>query len=182
MNFMHLLVVLALTMIAFFAVALVAGQLMFRKHRGVSREEFVKAFSGTEIPVEIPATVYDFYKKRVVFKDFSIAPDDTYEEALHKCEEDIEDDARFLMKELGLKPPSLEVQQQWSQQVLSARAKSQPGPRFSADSSKLLQPIQSVRDMVLWLNWVRQHRDVTVSGGKWGQTENGNAGTDGTLH
>ena len=164
MNLMHLFVVFALTMLAFFAVALVCGQLMFRKHRGVSREDFIKAFSDTEVPAEIPATVYDFYKKGVVFKDFSVAPDDTYDEALHKCEEDIEDDAGFLMKKLGLRPLSLELQQQWSEQVLDSRSKSQRGPSFSADSTKLLQPIQTVRDMVLWLNWVRQHQDVTVSG------------------
>jgi hypothetical protein len=158
MNLMHLLVVFALTMLAFFAVALVCGQLMFRKHRGVSRDEFIKAFSGDEVPAEIPATVYDFYKKGIVFKDFSIAPDDTYDEALHKCEEDIGDDAGFLMKKLGLKPLPLEVQQQWSEHILSSRAKSQMGPMFSADSTKSLQPIQTVRDMVLWLNWVRQHQ------------------------
>lgn len=145
-------------MLVFFAVALCVGQMMFRKHRGLSREDFIKAFSETEMPAEIPGTVYDFYKKGTIFKDFSIAPEDTYDEALHECEEDIEDDARFLMKELDLKPPSLELQQQWSEQVLHSRAKSRLTPKSSVDSTKLLQPIQTVRDMVLWLNWVRQHQ------------------------
>ena len=30
------------------------------------------------------------------------------------------------------------------------------------DSAKLLQPIQTVRDMVLWLNWVQQHQQQTL--------------------
>jgi hypothetical protein len=59
------------------------------------------------MPAEIPATVYDFYKEGTVFNDFGVASDDTYEEALHKCEEDIEDDAAFLMKKLGLKAAAL---------------------------------------------------------------------------
>ena len=159
---MHLLAASALTIIVFVAVALTVGQLTFRKHRGISREEFIKAFSQTEIPAEIPATVYDFYAKRVVFQHFSIAPDDSYQEALHECEEDIEDDARFLLQKLGIKPPSLEVHQQWSEQVLSTRAKSQPMPNFLVDPAKLLQPIQTVRDMVLWLNWVQQHQQQTL--------------------
>jgi hypothetical protein len=159
MNFMHLLLVFGLTMLAFFAVALICGQLMLRKHRGVSREEFIKAFSGTEIPAEIPATVYDFYKKGVVFKDFGIAPDDNYEEALHKCEEDIEDDAGFFLNKLGFRPLSLELQQKWNEQVLYSGWRSERGPNFSADPNKLLQPIQTVRDMVLWLDWVRQHQN-----------------------
>jgi len=159
---MHLFAASALTIIVFVSVALTVGQLTFRKHRGISREEFIKAFSQTEVPAEIPATVYDFYTKRVVFQHFSIAPDDSYREALHECEEDIEDDARFLLQKLGLKPPSLEVHQQWSEQVLSTRAKSQSVPTFLLDSTKLLQPIQTVRDMVLWLNWVRQHQQQTL--------------------
>jgi hypothetical protein len=142
----------------------VVAQLMFRKQRGLSREDFVTAFSGTGVATEIPEAVYDFYKRGVVFKEFSIAPDDTYEDALHECEEDVEDDARYLMKELGLKLPSLEVQQQWSEQVISSRAKRQSVPSFSPDSARLLRPIQTVRDMVLWLDWVRQHQDTTVSG------------------
>ncbi|MBV9180950.1 MAG: hypothetical protein JO356_06530 [Acidobacteria bacterium] len=160
---MNLLAVAVVVTIAFLVVALIAAQVMFRRHRGVSREQFIKAFSGTEIPAEVPAAVYDFYKKHVVFKNFSIAPDDTYDEQLREGEEDIEDDARFLMKKLGLQPPSLEVQQQWSEQMLSSRMRPQNTPKLSADSSKLLQPIQTVRDMVLWLDWVRQHQHVPVS-------------------
>ncbi len=158
MNFTTLVTVAGLTILAFFGVALVRGQIIMRKHRGVSRHDFIDAFSSAQIPAEIPAAVYDFYKRGVVSKDFSIAPDDSYEEVLHKCEEDIEDDARFLMKELGLKFPSLEAQQQWSQEVLSSRAAVQSIPTFSSDPNRLLQPIQTLRDMVLWLNWVRRHQ------------------------
>jgi hypothetical protein len=77
----------------FIAVVKLVFDLCMRKHHGVSRDEFLRAFSG-EIPTEIPAAVYDYYKKMVNFKEFSVAPDDTYE-MLHKGEEDIEDDADF---------------------------------------------------------------------------------------
>ena len=160
---MNLLLVGALVTVAFFALALVFGQLGLRGHRGMSREEFIRAFSGTDIPNEIPAAVYDYYKKTVIFREFSIAPDDSYEDVFRKCEEDIEDDARLLMKKLSFKPPSLEAQQQWSEQILASRATSPSTPGFSVDSTKLLQPIQTVRDMVLWLNWVRQQQEVAAS-------------------
>ena len=153
---MNLLVVGALVTIAFFVLALVSGQLSLRRHRGVPREEFIGAFSGTDIPVEIPGAVYDYYKRTVIFKEFSIAPDDSYEEVFHKGEEDIEDDARLLMNTLSIEPPSLEVQQRWTERILASRATSPTTPRFSVDSAELLRPIHTVRDMVLWLNWARQ--------------------------
>lgn len=149
---MNLFVVAVLTMLMFFAIAMIFGQLGLRKHRGISREEFVKAFSNDGVALDIPATVYDFYKRGVVFKNFSIAPDDTYEDVLHKCDEDIDDDARFLMKKLGLKAPGLEAREQWIERSLSSRAYSLSMPQFRGDSSKLLQPIQTIRDMVLWLD------------------------------
>ena len=94
--------------VVFIAVVKFVFDMRMRKHHGVSRNEFLSAFSGTEIAPEIPAAVYDYYKKMVNFREFSVAPDDTYE-MLHKGEEDIEDDARFLMKKLWLKPPSEEI-------------------------------------------------------------------------
>jgi hypothetical protein len=149
--------------VVFIAVVKLVFDVRMRKHHGVSRDEFLRAFSDTEIPAEIPAAVYDYYKKMVNFKEFSVAPDDTYE-MLHKGEEDIEDDARFLMKKLKLRPPSEEVPLQWTEQTQTARATSLSAPRFSVDSTRWMQSIQTVRDMVLWLNFVRQHQEVTVPG------------------
>lgn len=149
-----------------FAVFIVIATLVFhwrmRKHHGVSREEFITAFADAAIPAEIPAAVYDYYKKGMLFKEFSIAPDDSYRDVLREGEEDIEDDARFLMKKLSLKPPSEEAQRHWNEQALTSRATTLSTPRFSVDSSRWMQPIQTVREMVLWLNWVRQHQQVAA--------------------
>lgn len=151
---MSILLITIVVMLILLSLALVFGQLGLRKHRGVSREEFIRAFSA-DIPKEIPAAVYDYYKKGIIFGQFSISPDDSYD-VFPKCEEDIEDDARFLMKKLNLRRPSESIQQEWLERSLSARTAVQATPTFSVDSSNILQPIRTVREMVLWLNWVRE--------------------------
>ncbi len=155
--FYTLLYVLGATLVFIFIATLVSHRRM-RKHRGVSREEFISAFSGTNIPAEIPATVYDYYKRMVIFKEFGIAPDDAYQDVLCEGEEEIDDDAEFLMKELGLKPPSEEVRLQWTEQILASRREPPHPLRLSADSTQWMQPIQTLREMVLWLDWVREHQ------------------------
>lgn len=156
---MNLLVVAVLTIAVFLIAAMLAAQLGLRKHRVCRVKISSKRSPETRVAPEIPAAVYDFYKRGVLSKDFGITPEDTYEHVLHKCNQDIEDDARFLMKRLRLQPISLESREQWIEHALSSRASLLSAPHFSADSSKLLQPIQTIRDMVLWLDWVRQHQN-----------------------
>lgn len=141
----------------FIAIATFISHWRLRKHHGVPREEFIRAFVDANVPDEIPAAVYDFYKRGALFKEFGVAPDDSYELVLEEGEEEIEDDARFLMKELGLKPPSEEVRAQWSERMLASRRKSFDPPPL--DSGRWMQPIQTVRDMVLWLNWIHEHQE-----------------------
>lgn len=140
------------------ATAFVVGQRYLGKHRGVSREKFVRTFANVGIPTEIPAAVYDFYKSRVIPRNFSIAPDDKYS-ALLEGDDEIDDDAESLMKKLDLRPPSEEVQVQWIQRVLASRRKSLGAPGLTVDAA----PIQTLRDMVFWLDWVRQHQETTSS-------------------
>lgn len=83
---------------------------------------------------EIPAAVYDYYKSQAISKKFSLAPDDNYEEVLSEGNEDIDDDAAFLMKKLGLKIPS------------------------DAESVQPDTRIRTLRDMVRWLDKLRQHQ------------------------
>jgi hypothetical protein len=118
------------------AVALVVGQRRLGRHRGVSREEFVGAFAASEIPPEIPGAVYDYYKSLVIAWSFSVAPDDDYQHVLSEGEEDIDDDARFLIKKLRLKTPA-----EYAAARLEAR-------------------IATLRDMVAWLDWVRRHQSL----------------------
>jgi len=51
--------------VIFIVVATIAFQWRMGKHRGVSREEFIATFDAA-IPTEIPAAVYDYYKKGVI--------------------------------------------------------------------------------------------------------------------
>jgi|SRR5215469_1806678 len=143
--------------VIFIAVATFMFHWRLRKHHGLPREEFIRSFADTKIPKEIPTAVYDFYKKGMLFKEFGVSPDDSYEHVLQEGEEDIDDDARFLMKKLGLKPPSEDVRAQWAEQILASRRK--PLDPVPLDSSRWMQPIQTVRDMVLWLNWIREHQE-----------------------
>ena len=122
----------------FIAVAKLVLDLRMRKHHGVPREEFVRAFSGLDVPTEIPEAVHDYYKRMVMFKNFGVAPDDTFEE-LHKGDEDIDDDGRYLLKKLGMELPIQPVREEWD------------------------KPLRTLRDMVLWLNWVRQRQEVAHS-------------------
>ena len=122
-----------------FAVFLTILTLVFqwrmRHHQGVSREEFVREFEGSGVPPVIPTTVYDYYKRSVIFRGFGVGPADRLESVFHRGEKDVDDDAQFLMKRLGFRKP-----------LRSAT------PCFD-------KPIQTLRDMVLWLDWVRQHQN-----------------------
>jgi hypothetical protein len=141
----------------FIAIAAFVFDLRRRKHRGVSREEFVRTFTQTGTP-DIPEAVYRFYTRSWFFGNLTIAPDDSLERVLNKGGQDVEDDAVLLMKKLGLKPPSEEARMRWNEQIQTSRGKPSDAPRFSMDSNPR-SPIQTVRDMVLWLDWVRQHQN-----------------------
>jgi hypothetical protein len=139
------------------AIATLVFDVRRRKHRGVSREEFVRAFAQTGTPA-IPEAVYNFYTRSWFFGNLTIAPDDSLERLFNEGEEDVEDDAALLMKKLGLRPPSEEVRLRWNEEIRTSRGKPSDAPRFSTDSNQP-SPIQTVRDMVLWLDWVRQHQN-----------------------
>lgn len=143
---------------AFLAIATLVFDLRRRKHKGVSGEEFIRAFSHTGTPEDIPDAVYKFYTRSRFFRNLTIAPDDSLKDLLNEGEADIEDDAMLLMKKLGLSPPAEEVRLRWNEQTRASRGTSLAPPRFSMDSSQS-SPIQTVRDMVLWLDWVRQHQE-----------------------
>lgn len=115
-------------------VAFLLHQRRLGRHRGIPREQFIAAFADTGIWQEIPAVVYDYYKTQVFSKDFNIAPDDMYEQVLSKGAEDIDDDARVLIRKLGLRIPP---------DYASVRAE---------------RRIRTIRDIVLWLDWIHQRQ------------------------
>jgi hypothetical protein len=123
-------------MVVLLGIGFISAQLGFRTHRGVSRNDFVRAFADDGIPPSIPAVVFDYYKSGVVWEDFSVAPDDTYDQALSEGDEEIDEDARTLVRRIGL-----ELQED----RLPNRAD---------------RPIRTIRDMVLWLDSERRRQEA----------------------
>jgi hypothetical protein len=132
----------------FIAVWVVIDQLRLRRLRrqrqggAFSQAQFVEAFRQLGIPDNIPAAVYDYYGSQRAWKDFPFSPDDKYSEVLHDDPWDLEDDERALVERLGMRFLPEYILQGWG------------------DKS-----IKTLRDMVLWLDWMRQHQPETDDGG-----------------
>ena len=120
-----ILVYIFAALIAAVAVFAIANQIRLARHRGVSRDAFIEEFQRVNVPPEIAAAVYDHYKSLCRSKNFSVAPDDSFDEVFRECHGDIDYDAEDLAGKLNIQLPIESVLRQW-------------------------------RDMVLWLNWVRQ--------------------------
>jgi hypothetical protein len=86
------------------------------------------------VPPEISAAVYDHYVSLFVSRCFNVAPDDTFRGLFRQAHEDADDDAEDLVKALDLELPMESVLRQWE------------------------TPVETLRDMVLWLNWIRQRQ------------------------
>ena len=110
-----------------------------RKYPGVPRDESIRTLTDLNVPVAISAAVHDYYKSRILFKKFGLAPDYSYEDVLHEGEEDVDDDAQLLVKRLGLTLPPTKIGEQWTKEI------------------------KRVRDMVLWLNWVERVRSLKAA-------------------
>jgi hypothetical protein len=115
------LVVGGVFMVVVIVIAAIVGQYQLGKHRGVPRDEFIRAFRGANAPDAIPAAVYDYYKSQVISKSFSIAPVDTYEDTLHEGEEDIFDDMQYLARKLGLTIPPQDALKQPTVEIKTMR-------------------------------------------------------------
>jgi len=120
----------------------VAYQLRLARHKGVPRETFIEEFVGLGIPSEIPAAVYDHYRSFCRAKDFSVAPDDSFEKIFRQVHDDVDDDAEELANKLGMDLPSESVLKEFA------------------------TPVETLRDMVLWLNWIRQQQEAAGCVGK----------------
>lgn len=117
-----------------------------RQGKGFSRADFVEYFRHLEIPAHIPAEVYDYYVGQKAWKDFPFSPDDKYSEVLCDDPIDMENDVRALVERLGmLFLPEYILRQRGD------------------------QPIETLRDMVLWLDWVRQHQPTAATSARHGK-------------
>jgi hypothetical protein len=118
----------------FVGIATFVYQLKLRRHAGISRESFVEEFRKNNIPDSIPGAVYDYYQRSAIWRQFRVSPDDSYEEVFLEGEEDIDDDAKYLLKRLGVELPVQSTLDEWN------------------------KPRLNLRDMVLWLDWVRRRQ------------------------
>lgn len=109
-------------------------QIRLAHHRGISREAFIDAFRKERVPAEIPAAVYDYYRSICRARGFSVAPDDSFDDVFRQSHEDIDEDAEELARKLNMELPIEMILREWP------------------------TPLRTLRDMVLWLNWVRQHQ------------------------
>ena len=111
-------------------------QLRLRRQReGFGRESFIKAFRNDAIPDDIPAAVYEYYGSRKGWKAFPFAPEDEYSTVLYDDQDDIDHDAVDLIERLKLRMPLESILRQCTR-----------------------EPIRTLRDMVLWLDWIREHQ------------------------
>jgi hypothetical protein len=110
-----------------------------RQGHGFTREQFVDVFRPLGVPEKIPSNVFDYYASHGVWKSFPYSPDDAYSQVLCDDPDDIEDDARALVERLGMQIPPEYVRREYGE-----------------------KPIKTLRDMVLWLDWIRQHQPATT--------------------
>jgi hypothetical protein len=124
--------------LASFALLTLSGALAYQfrlaRRRGVTRETFIEEFVASGIPSEIPAAVYDYYRSFCRAKDFSVAPDDSFEKVFRQVHDDVDDDAEELSNKLGMELPSESVLREY------------------------VTPVETLREMVLWLDWIRQQQ------------------------
>lgn len=126
-------------LLVFVICATLLYQVRLLGHRGTSREAFIAEFLRLRIPDNIPAAVYDYYKQDSLWKGFSVSTDDTLAGVFGRSHEDIEDDLEeLLLQKLGMQYPREAVLEQWK------------------------KPLETLRDIVLWLDWIRQHQPATV--------------------
>jgi hypothetical protein len=148
--------------VIFIAVAAFVSDLRRPKRKGVSREEFVRGFALDGVPEEISEAVYRFLTRSWFWASLTVAPDDSLLDVLDMGEEGVQEAAPLLLRTLRLEPPSEEARLQWMDEVRALRQKgaerSYPFP-----SSQWTQPIQTVGELVLWLDWVRQHQNPAQS-------------------
>ena len=106
-----------------------------RQGEDFTREKFIDSFRPLGVSDAIPAAVFDRYTSHGVWKDFPLSPDDTYSKLWIDDAEDTECDARILVEQLGMVFLPEYIRREYSD-----------------------KPFVTVRDMVLWLDWVRQHQ------------------------
>jgi hypothetical protein len=132
---MNLLLYVIGPFVFFIVCATLVRHLRFLGHRGMTRTAFVAEFVILGVPEQISAKVYDYYKRESSSKTFAVSPRDSLADVFGRHDEvGLEDDIEDLFHGLSLRYPEELTLRQWQ------------------------KPLETIRDMVLWLNWISQHQ------------------------
>ena len=130
-------------LIGLFAAGILAASAVHQKRlvkaRGIPREEFVRALASEGIPGQISGAVYDYYQRESSTASFQVSPDFSLTTVFRRSHEDVDDDVREILGTLGLQLPPEAVLRQWP------------------------NPLSTVRDVVNWVNWVKERQSSILA-------------------
>ncbi len=112
------------------------GQL--RKHRGLSREQFVEHFEATGILPATAGAVYDQFQSLGFWKQFRPSPADTLEGTFKTVDEDVEENLKDILTRLEIEMPDSGTLQAWG------------------------DPIKTLSDVVRWVDWVSKKQRENI--------------------
>lgn len=133
-----MLIILAAVVLGIVVISVVSSRRFEKRvasYSGISREVFIEHFAAQGVPSAVSGTVYDTFKAKVKSKKFMPSPEMSIEQVFEQLGEDTDDDARYILKVLGIPTPTDETLATW------------PG-----------EGVHTISDMVLWADWVRRHQ------------------------
>jgi len=125
-------------LIGLFAAGILAASAVHQKRlvkaSGIPREEFIEALANEGIPAEISGAVYDITNANRRQLRFQVSPDFSLTTVFRKSHDDVDDDVRQILGTLNLQLPPEAILRHWP------------------------NPLSTVRDVVDWVNWVKERQ------------------------
>jgi hypothetical protein len=115
-----------------------------KRHEGTTRTEFNEYFQQFTVRSETPGAVYDHFQKLGVYKGFMPRPSDTLEGTYKIVGEDVEDNLEDILRRLGYQMPHSGIMAEW------------------------VAPIETLEDVVRFMDWVATKQSQQVPGGESG--------------
>jgi hypothetical protein len=109
-----------------------------RKHEGSTRAEFIAHFERSGVAPGISGTVYDHFQKLGVWKRFMPKPSDTLERTYKTAGEDVEDNVKEILEQIGYEMPHSGILAEWP------------------------TPLATLEDVVGFVNWVRTKQNPQI--------------------
>jgi len=106
-----------------------------RGHAGSTRAEFMGHFAPSGIPSTISGAVYDHFQKLGVWKNFMPSPSDTLEGTYKTSGEDVEDNVKEILQQVGDEMPHSGILAEWP------------------------DPLETLEDVVRFVVWVRTRQE-----------------------